>query len=138
LRAALSILVPAEGIEPPTFGLQSVTRAMARLLAQLDIEDGNTHDFRRTIAAWLSEREVRPDVIDAILAHKPKDVGGIHYQKRAPLTLIRAALQNWADHVTILAKGSMRPPQATQIIAARPVELEELAELSAILSRQTG
>ena len=87
--------VPAKRVRPrtPSINGQSVSRALRKFNAALEIEDANVHDFRRTIARWLSDPEVRPDVIDAILAHAPRDVGGRHYGKRAPESMIRSALQ---------------------------------------------
>jgi integrase len=85
---------------------ESVSRAMRRLRVQFGIDDVTIHDMRRSIATWLGEQGTRPDVIDKILNHTPRDVTRLHYNFAGLDGLVRAALQSWADHVeTIAATG---------------------------------
>ena len=82
---------------------ESVSRAMRRLRDQFEIEDVTIHDMRRCIATWLGETGTRPDVIDRILNHVPRDVTRRHYNFAGMDSLIREAMQQWADHVTRIA-----------------------------------
>ena len=82
---------------------ESVSRAMRRLRSQFGIEDVTIHDMRRCIATWLGEKGTRPDVIDKILNHTPRDVTRLHYNFAGMDALVREALQQWADHVEAIA-----------------------------------
>ncbi len=79
---------------------QSVTRAVTRLCDAVDLEDVTIHDLRRSISTWLGERGTRPDVIDLILNHQPRDVTRRHYNLATMLPLVRTALQDWADYMS--------------------------------------
>lgn len=81
---------------------ESVTRAMRRLREKYAFEDVTTHDLRRTMATWLGDHGTRPDVIDHILNHQPRDVTRRHYNHAQMDALVRAAMQEWADHLSKL------------------------------------
>ena len=80
---------------------QSVGRAMGLLRSEAGIADVTVHDLRRTMATWMGNQGVRPDVIDLALHHLPKaqDVTRRHYNHSRLEPMVRAALQQWADHV---------------------------------------
>lgn len=82
---------------------ESVTRAMRRLREKYAFQDITIHDLRRTMATWLGDHGTRPDVIDHILNHQPRDVTRRHYNHAKMDTLVRAAMQDWADHLSKLA-----------------------------------
>ena len=60
---------------------QSVSGTMRKLRIESGIKDATVHDLRRTMATWMGEQGVRPDVIDLVLHHLPKaqDVTRRHY-----------------------------------------------------------
>ena len=78
---------------------------MRRVRAEVGLTDLTTHDLRRAIATWAGDGGIRPDVIDAILSHKPRDVTRLHYNHSTLNTLVRSALQGWADHLDRLRDG---------------------------------
>ena len=78
---------------------ESVSKAVRRLRTRFQIEDVTIHDMRRAISTWLGEQGVRPDVIDRILNHRPRDITRLHYNFAGMDGLLRSALQMWADHV---------------------------------------
>jgi integrase len=51
---------------------QSVSGTMRKLRIESGIKDATVHDLRRTMATWMGEQGVRPDVIDLVLHHLPK------------------------------------------------------------------
>jgi integrase len=79
---------------------ESVSKALRRLRSQYGIDDITLHDLRRSISTWLGDNGTRPDVIDLILNHQPRDVTRRHYNLSTMQDLVRTALQVWADHVT--------------------------------------
>jgi integrase len=85
---------------------ESVSRALRRIRDQFGIQDVTIHDMRRCIATWLGESGTRPDVIDRILNHVPRDVTRRHYNFAGMDSLVREAMQRWADHVTKIASGT--------------------------------
>ena len=87
---------------------QSLSRAMGRLRERYGIENVNLHDMRRCIATWLGENGERPDVIDRILNHQPRDVTRRHYNHSLMEPQVRRALQLWADHIDELVTGLAR------------------------------
>ena len=78
---------------------ESVSKAMRRLRTKALIEDVTLHDLRKCMSTWLGENGVRPDVIDRVLNHQPRDVTRRHYNFAQMDGLVRHALQSWADHV---------------------------------------
>ena len=64
--------------------------------------DWTPHDFRRSLSTALHERfAVLPHVVEAILGHTVKGIGGV-YNKAIYLDERRRALERWADHVVKL------------------------------------
>jgi integrase len=85
-----------------------VKRADSITGAMVDLKLGATvHDLRRTLATWLGEQGVLPDVIDLILNHAPKaqDITRRHYNFAKLEPAVRNALQAWADHVEALVSS---------------------------------
>ncbi len=80
----------------------SVSQAIRRLRATIGIDDINLHDMRRCIATWCGEQGIRPDIIDRILSHQPRDVTRRHYNFAGMDHLVLEALQSWANHVTAI------------------------------------
>lgn len=80
----------------------SVSQAIRRLRAVIGMHDIHLHDMRRCIATWCGEQGFRPDVIDRILNHQPRDVTRRHYNFAGMDHLVLEALQSWADHVTAI------------------------------------
>lgn len=97
---------------------ESVSRAMRRLRVQFGIEDVTIHDMRRSIATWLGEQGTRPDVIDKILNHTPRDVTRLHYNFAGMDGLVRDALQSWADHVEAIAAAHTGTSIAVAVAAS--------------------
>lgn len=83
----------------PHLNPESVSQAMRRSRGPLAIDDARLHDLRRTMATWLGEQGVRPDVIDRVLNHAARDVTRRHYNFAGMDGLVRSAMQSWADHV---------------------------------------
>jgi integrase len=86
-------------------------RAKERLDRRLDgMPDWTLHDLRRTCATWLSEHDVEPHVVDAVLNHvsgsAKKGVAGV-YNRAAYRIQKRAALALWAEHIAALTGQSM-------------------------------
>ena len=84
---------------------ECISKTMRRVRAEVGLADLTTHDLRRAIATWAGDSGIRPDVIDAILSHKPRDVTRIHYNHSTLDPLVRNALQGWADHLDRLRDG---------------------------------
>ncbi|MFG1432328.1 tyrosine-type recombinase/integrase [Xanthobacter sp. V2C-8] len=93
------------------FDRQSFARAMKRLIADLEEDEGNKapvrrlkadpptpHDLRRTVATGLGALGVRREVIKATLNHLEGDVTEV-YALYDHLTEKRAGLDAWAQHV---------------------------------------
>jgi integrase len=91
---------PSSKTRLPHIHGESVSKAVRRLRVRFQIEDVTIHDMRRGISTWLGEQGVRPDVIDRILNHRPRDVTRLHYNFAGMDGLLRSALQMWADHVS--------------------------------------
>lgn len=84
---------------------ESVSKAVRRLRASLGLQDITLHDLRRNISTWLGESGARPDVIDAILNHQPRDVTRRHYNLASMQTQVREALDAWAQHLADLLRA---------------------------------
>jgi integrase len=98
--ANLDMVQPSSKTRLPHIHGESVSKAVRRLRVRFQIEDVTIHDMRRGISTWLGEQGVRPDVIDRILNHRPRDVTRLHYNFAGMDGLLRSALQMWADHVS--------------------------------------
>ena len=108
LAAGSKFVFPAEtahikkGANPRTPHIhgESVSRAIRRVRARYAIDDITLHDLRRSISTWLGDNGTRPDAIDLILNHQPRDVTRRHYNLSTMQNQVRAALEDWADYVT--------------------------------------
>jgi integrase len=69
----------------------------------------NVHDLRRTVATGLQRLGVRLEVTEAILNHISGSRGGIAgvYQRHDWAAEKRAALDNWAANVIVIAEGRL-------------------------------
>ena len=101
----------------------SVSQAMRRLSAAVAVEDVHLHDMRRSIATWCGDNGVRPDVIERILSHKPRDVTRRHYNFAGMDELVRDALQAWADHIWSLVLAKQSPLKKTSSMASRQLSV---------------
>ena len=88
-------------------------RAVSNCMDRCCIEAGlagarrvTAHDFRRAVSNWLGDRGERPDVVEAILGHKPTGVTRTHYNHSLMLPLLADAYQRWADHLDRLEQRS--------------------------------
>jgi integrase len=91
----------------PHMNQQSATTAMRRIRERLDIGDVVLHDMRKVITTWLRELKRTPeDVCDMILHHAKKGVTGSHYDFSVLEGPVRDAMQQWADHLDVLASGT--------------------------------
>jgi integrase len=69
------------------------------------------HDLRRSLATWLAEHgDVEPHIIEAILNHYSGHKGGISgiYNRAKYARQMRAALNQWDDHLRVLLEGGTR------------------------------
>ncbi len=91
---------------------RSVSKAMERTRAELDIPDVTMHDLRRTVGTRMSELGVPRDVRERILNHGGKRAGNLTdgvYNRYEFDAEKRAALELWADALdAILGRG---PPE---------------------------
>ncbi len=70
--------------------------------------DWRVHDLRRTLATGLQRLGVRFEVTEAVLNHVSGAKGGVAgiYQRHDWHDEKRAALEAWADHMTLLCHGT--------------------------------
>jgi integrase len=84
-------------------GFVGWSRPKARLDRRIGaIDPWSLHDLRRTAATWLSEHDVEPHIVEAVLGHvsgaSKRGVAGVY--NRAPYRLQkRLALARWAEHI---------------------------------------
>jgi integrase len=90
----------------PHMNRESVSRAMARLTAELKIDDAHGHDFRKALTTWIRENGHSKDVSDLILHYASGNVTGSHYDFAVLDGPVRKALQDWAKHVTKAHAGA--------------------------------
>ena len=81
-----------------------VSKAMARICARCGLarDPVTPHDARRAVSTWLGDRGERPDVVDAILGHRPNSLSGQVYNLSLLLPLVADALQRWGDYLDSL------------------------------------
>jgi integrase len=91
----------------PHMNGQSVSKAMRLLRIEKGIKDATVHDMRRSMATWMGDQGIRPDVVDLVLNHAPKaqDVTRRHYNFSRLEPMVRAALQQWGDFLEAVATG---------------------------------
>jgi integrase len=89
----------------------AVTRAMARLVTELNIAKVSPHDLRRTVATGFQRLGVRFEVTEAVLNHVSGSRGGIAgiYQQHDWADEKRAALDAWSDHLLALVRPAVVP-----------------------------
>jgi integrase len=82
-------------------GYQDWDRAKQRLDRKLGIADWHIHDLRRTCSTNLGELGVLPHVIEQALNHVSGAKAGVAgvYNRSKMIDAVRAALQQWADHI---------------------------------------
>jgi integrase len=69
---------------------------------KLDV-DYKLHDLRRAVASWLVQHGVSMDTARCILGHRPQGVlGEVYLSDAAQVPHVKAALEKWQDHVTVL------------------------------------
>jgi integrase len=92
---------------------------MRRLRSTTGIEDISIHDMRRAVSNWLKDQGVSREVRDLILNHKDPSVTEAHYSNSARMERqVRAALQSWADHVSVVTGQSASTSNVVRIGAA--------------------
>ncbi len=101
----------------------SEVKDLRRLSAAVGVDDVHLHDMRRSIATWCGDNGVRPDVIERILSHKPRDVTRRHYNFAGMDELVRDALQAWADHIGSLVLAKQSPLKKTSSMASRQLSV---------------
>lgn len=93
---------------------KSASRAMLRLSKEIGLDGLRTHDLRRTCATWLGNLDVPDEIIERVLNHAPRTVTRRHYNHASQLESMRAALQNWSDHLRrIVTFGDVSEPQGS-------------------------
>lgn len=83
--------------------------AILAALRRLDIskEEATGHGFRATARTLLDEvLAVRPDLIEHQLAHAVRDPNGRAYNRTAHLPERRKMMQEWADYLDLIKRGS--------------------------------
>lgn len=73
----------------------SVSKAIRRLRMEVGIRDVTTHDLRRTMASWMGDNGIRPDVISKLLNHTPQDITSRVYNHSALEGPKREAMVAW-------------------------------------------
>ena len=90
--------------------------AMRRLRAAAGVEDVSVHDMRRAISNWMKDQGIGREIRDLALNHLDGSVDARHYSGSAAMELqVRAAIQAWADHVSLII-------EATQSNASRTTD----------------
>lgn len=90
------------------------THELARAVPRLGLAHFTSHDLRRTAATKLAELRTPRVVIDLILNHKDKSVGGI-YDRHTYTSEKRAALEALSNHLLTL----MHSEQVTTVVPMR-------------------
>lgn len=83
--------------------------AILAALRRLDIskEEATGHGFRATARTLLDEvLAVRPDIIEHQLAHAVRDPNGRAYNRTAHLPERRKMMQEWANYLDLIKRGS--------------------------------
>src|SRR5262245_20790142 len=78
----------------------TVSNAMSRGMKLAGLKNIRVHDQRKQLTTWLAEHQYAGSaVLDAILHHAPGGVTDKFYNFAVLEGPVRAALQQWADHV---------------------------------------
>jgi integrase len=95
-EAALEPLGDAKGDYCFPIGETAIGQAVVRALGT----GAQVRTSRRTIASWLEEQGTPREVIETVLAHKPRTVAGKNYiSAEARLKAHREALEAWQEHL---------------------------------------
>jgi integrase len=86
---------------------ESLSRAIARACARLDIAGASTHDLRRTCLSGLMELG-HDTVAERIAGHVPRHVLGRHYDRSSRLDAMRAGLDGWAAAIEAARERAIR------------------------------
>ncbi|MBV8105975.1 MAG: integrase arm-type DNA-binding domain-containing protein, partial [Hyphomicrobiales bacterium] len=100
--AAVLASVPRHGEFVFTTNGKAHIAGWSRAKLRIDRMSGTTgwvfHDFRRCVSTWLNENGTDPHIVEAVLGHVVKGVGGV-YNKAGYLREKAEALNLWAKHV---------------------------------------
>jgi integrase len=112
---AIAQLPPRTAARDAVFGLaEDGFSGWSRSKAALDRRTGGIaawtlHDLRRTAATWLSEHDIEPHIVEAVLGHvsgaAKRGVAGI-YNRASYRPQKRQALTLWAEHVAAITGQS--------------------------------
>jgi integrase len=81
-------------------------RSINALLERLGcLESAKPHGFRAMFSTYFNNAHWNPDIIEAYLAHKPRDEIRAKYNRATHLSQRREMMQHWADHLDSLAAG---------------------------------
>lgn len=92
----------------PARGRDDIVSGFSKWKVQIDklsgVDDWRVHDLRRSTATGMARLGVAPHVIERLLNHTRGTFGGVAgvYNRFGYLPEIRAALEQWADHVQSL------------------------------------
>jgi integrase len=113
---------PMAGAADQPMKRASLTRAMSRVMADLDLPRTTPHDLRRTAATMLASERigVAPHIVSAVLGHTQEGpaVTGVYNRHRYDREK-RAALEAWAALLTEIVSDKARPSNV------RPLKRDE-------------
>ena len=91
----------------------TITRAMARMTAEIGIKGASPHDLRRTVGTELARLGIAPEVRSLVLNHSPRSRGVTEavYNRYAYDREKRAALEAWERHLETLLLAKAPLPQ---------------------------
>jgi integrase len=108
---AIAQLPPRIGARDAVFGLNDAgyvgwSRSKVRLDRRIGlIAPWTLHDLRRSCATWLSEQNIEPHIVEAVLGHisgtAKRGVAGV-YNRASYRPQKRRALAMWADHIAVI------------------------------------
>jgi integrase len=104
----------------PTSPFSGWSKARASLTAISGVSNWTLHDLRRTMATGLQRLGIRLEVTEALLNHSSGSRAGIVgiYQRHDWATEKRAALDQWADHVTAVADDRRETSKSSLVTLA--------------------
>jgi integrase len=97
----------------------ALTCALVRHRKTLGIGDTTVHDLRRTMATWLGELGIAPDLIGALLNHSKKGITGQVYNQATMLDARRQAMERWSAWLERVIAGDSVEEHAIPISRAR-------------------
>jgi integrase len=116
--SAYVFATPAVGASVPILA-STVTRAMSRVTAELDIKGASPHDLRRTVGTELARLGIDVNVRKLVLNHAPRsrDVTETVYNRYAYDKEKRDALTSWEKRLLELIGQTKNRTAATKIDA---------------------